>query len=309
MRRLFRRSLSLTVAATFIVAVVSGLTATLPAAAAPADRTDTMDPSDSHNQRPGQPPGSEQGVFATFCRYSHQAADDPIVFPGQPGRSHLHTFFGNTTTNASSTYDSLRAGSSTCRTAGDASAYWAPALTQNGVEIQPLSMKVYYRTGHHDPSSVQPFPPGFRMIAGNQAATQAQGLRTTFWHCRGLQGPEAGPDVRPSETPPTCPADAPLTLHIRFPECWDGVSVDSPNHQSHMAYGQAGRCPASHPTVLPSLAAIVHYPITGEPGSVTLASGSQFSGHADFFNAWEQPVLARHVSECLNANIHCGVRR
>ena len=29
--------------------------------------------------------------------------DDPIVFPGLPGASHMHTFMGNTTTNASST--------------------------------------------------------------------------------------------------------------------------------------------------------------------------------------------------------------
>jgi len=33
--------------------------------------------------------------------------DDPIVFPGQPGKSHLHTFFGNTLTDAFSTVDSI----------------------------------------------------------------------------------------------------------------------------------------------------------------------------------------------------------
>lgn len=61
--------------------------------------------------------------------------------------------------------------------------------------------------------------------------------------------------------------------------------------------------------MLPSLTAIVHYPITGDPGAVALASGSPYSGHADFFNAWDQPVLARHVTECLNAGVQCGVRR
>src|SRR5262245_50693169 len=30
--------------------------------------------------------------FVENCRYSHQAPDDPIVFPGQPGASHQHTF-------------------------------------------------------------------------------------------------------------------------------------------------------------------------------------------------------------------------
>ena len=46
--------------------------------------------------------------FVENCRYSHQAPDDPIVFPGKPGASHQHTFVGNRTTNASSTFGSLR---------------------------------------------------------------------------------------------------------------------------------------------------------------------------------------------------------
>src|SRR6478672_8629705 len=80
-----------------------------------------------------QPPGRDRGVFATLCRFSHEAPDDPIVFPGQAGRSHVHTFFGNATTDAASTYDSLRAGATTCRTEQDASSYWVPALYRNGV--------------------------------------------------------------------------------------------------------------------------------------------------------------------------------
>src|SRR5436190_8376748 len=57
----------------------------------------------------------DQGVFATLCRFSHEAPDDPIVYPGQAGKSHLHTFFGNASTDAASTYDSLRASDTTCR--------------------------------------------------------------------------------------------------------------------------------------------------------------------------------------------------
>ena len=29
------------------------------------------------------------------CGYSHPLTDDPIVFPGQPGASHFHDFFGD----------------------------------------------------------------------------------------------------------------------------------------------------------------------------------------------------------------------
>jgi hypothetical protein len=253
------------------------------------------------------PLGFERGVFATLCRFSHEAPDDPIVFPGQAGKSHLHTFFGNATTAASSTYDSLRTGATTCRTEEDASGYWVPALYRNGAEVKPVSMKVYYRTGRHAPESVQAFPPGFRVVAGDATASNAQGLRTTFWLCQGLRGPEAGPAAGPWETPPTCPAGSPLTLHVLFPECWDGVSVDSPDHKSHATYGRFGTCPATHPAVLPSLALIVHYPIVGDPGSITLASGGQYSAHADFFNAWDQAFLERAVTECLNVQEQCGV--
>jgi hypothetical protein len=293
MRRLFGRILTILVS----VALLSSLSGHASAAPANPDAR-------PEGARPG---AGERGVFATLCRFSHEAADDPIVFPGQAGKSHLHTFFGNTTTGAASTYESLRAGSTTCRTSEDSSGYWVPALFRNGVEVKPISMKVYYRTGRHEPESVKAFPPGFRVVAGDASATNAQCLRTTFWNCRGLRGPEANPGFGPTETPPTCPAENPLTLHVLFPECWDGVSVDSPDHKSHMAYGRFGGCPASHPVVLPSLALISHYQITGDPGTITLASGSVHSGHADFFNAWDQTFLSDAVKECLNAMVQCGV--
>jgi hypothetical protein len=293
MVRLFSRTITLVL----FVALLPGLSGV--AGAAPA--------APGASPEGARPERAERGVFATMCRFSHEAPDDPIVFPGQAGKSHLHTFFGNRTTGAASTYESLRAGATTCRTEEDASGYWVPALFRNGAEVRPLAMKVYYRTGRHEPESVKAFPPGFRVVAGDAAADSAQGLRTTFWLCRGLRGLEAGPGFGPTETPPTCPAENPLTLHVQFPECWDGVSVDSPDHKSHVAYGRFGRCPPSHATVLPSLALIVHYPIVGEPGAITLASGSAYSAHADFFNAWDQAFLTRAVTECLNVGVLCGV--
>src|SRR5689334_6245312 len=32
--------------------------------------------------------------FVLTCRFSHSAPDDPIVYPGQPNRSHDHVFVG-----------------------------------------------------------------------------------------------------------------------------------------------------------------------------------------------------------------------
>ena len=73
-----------------------------------------------------------------LCDNTHYLQDDPIVFPGQPGASHMHTFYGNTSTNAASTITSLSATSpSSCgRGMGtsDLSAYWIPSLMKKNAD-------------------------------------------------------------------------------------------------------------------------------------------------------------------------------
>ncbi len=240
--------------------------------------------------------------FVSGCGFSHRNNDDPIVFPGKPGLSHDHTFLGNSTTNAFSTLDTLEGGTSSCRRPGDTAAYWVPTLVaSSGQAILPRAATVYYRRRTLAP--VTAFPQGFKLIAGNSKATSAQGLRITSWNC----GPIA--EIRPQVTIPTCPdADRQgLALHVQFPDCWDGVDLDSADHQSHMAYSVRGVCPAGHAVAVPAVQVNVRYPSAGGAG-LTLASGGQFSGHADFFNAWNQAALERLVNGCLNALRHCGQR-
>jgi hypothetical protein len=142
---------------------------------------------------------------------------------------------------------------------------------------------------------VQPFPAGLKVIAGNAAARSPQSQSVTFWSCgfkRALQR---------SSTVPTCSGlrYSSLRLHVNFPNCWDGNGLDSPDHKSHMAYSVDGSCPASHPVGVPALSLVIYYGVRG--GSTTeLSSGGQFSGHADFVNAWDQRVLAALVDRYLN---------
>src|SRR4051794_15498776 len=82
-------------------------------------------------------------LFIVHCAFSHRAMDDPIVHPGMPGAAHSHDFFGNTTTNAYSTLQSLRAGSTTCDIPGDTAAYWMPTVYDGGIAIQPQRVTVY----------------------------------------------------------------------------------------------------------------------------------------------------------------------
>ena len=237
--------------------------------------------------------------FVENCRFSHSAPDDPIVFPGKAGASHDHTFVGNRSTNASSTYRSLRASPTSCRRADDKAGYWVPTLLQGTTPVFPQGATIYYRRGTLAP--VTTFPNNLRMIAGDATATAPQGMRVTFWSCGALSG------VPPSSTVPTCPEGRGsfLRLHVRFPSCWDGARLDSADHKSHMAYAMGRRCPSTHPVAVPAITQIYRYPTRGGEG-FSLASGGQYSAHADFLNAWRPDALARLVDECLNALVHCG---
>ena len=236
--------------------------------------------------------------FVSRCSFSHQAPDDPIVYPGRPGASHDHTFLGNKTTSAFSTDATLRGGDSTCKRRGETAAYWVPTVVAGGKAVLPASAWIYYRRGTIEP--VQPFPAGFRMIAGSSVATAAQPLSVTRWDC----GIEAR--VPASSDPPTCPPGerTALRLHVSFPECWDGQSLDSVDHHAHVTYDVAGHCPPSHPVPLPEIELIVRYPEFRGPFQLT--SGGVYSAHADFVNAWDETRLTGLVTDCLNELRFCG---
>jgi hypothetical protein len=244
------------------------------------------------------------GSMQVVCHPSHTNQDDPIVFPRQPGAAHQHEFFANRSTNAYSTVTSLTGKPTTCSRPGDTAAYWVPAVLNNGRRVVPDRVIAYYRTTRiRDVASVRPFPRGLRMIAGSAAATASnpQPTRITNWHCGdGVRG-TAG-------LPASCPGEA-LTLRIEFPNCWNGRTLDSADHKSHMAYagvGGAKGCPASHPVPVPALSLNFRYKISGSLSGVRLASGGVHSGHADFFNSWNQSVLAQLVRDCLNAGRICN---
>jgi hypothetical protein len=229
--------------------------------------------------------------FAVSCGFSHRNQDDPIVYPREPGRSHDHTFFSNTSTNASSTLASLRAAGTTCNIRFDTAAYWVPTLFVNGNAVRPNGITVYYVRRTVEP--VRAFPAGLKIIAGSAAARSPQSQQVTAWSCGSLRNT--------SSSVPTCfvGRGSGLSLLVNFPSCWDGRNLDSANHQSHMAYATNGVCPVSHPVEVPGLLFVVRYPVAGGPNT-ELASGGRFSGHGDFVNAWNQQALEKLVDVYLN---------
>ena len=98
------RSRFLAVVALLLSACASG------EAGMPGHSAEHVHPDVTSLGRPDRAIAGPQGAVPQFlveCDYSHMAEDDPIVYPGAPGASHLHVFFGNTSTNANSTVKSL----------------------------------------------------------------------------------------------------------------------------------------------------------------------------------------------------------
>jgi Domain of unknown function (DUF1996) len=237
--------------------------------------------------------------FIEVCRFSHTAPDDPIVFFGKPGASHDHSFVGSRGTNASSSFPTLRAAGTTCERKSDTAAYWVPTLFKGTAAILPTAATIYYRRSTL--ARVRSFPPNLRMIAGSATATAPQGMRITWWSCGAASG------VKPSAAIPSCPnvRGSGLRLHIRFPSCWNGSQLDSADHKSHLAYPVNATCSSTHPVSVPELTQIYRYPSRGG-AELYLASGGQFSAHADFVNSWRQPTLRWLVENCLDALVQCG---
>src|SRR5262249_28007203 len=160
----------------------------------------------------GAGPQQAPHYFTITCHFSHAAPDDPIVYPGRPSRSHMHTFIGNVSTNAFSTPAKLSSKRTTCNHVGDRSAYWAPTLYAAGRPVEPNGATIHYRRLTTAP--VRAFPAGLVMIAGNSHAVVPQSHQVTSWDCDTLKsffyGGRAVPMGPLAQSPaaglPRCPA-------------------------------------------------------------------------------------------------------
>lgn len=287
---------------------------------AAADFNPNLDPGESITVSPAvpgitpdpnfvPPDDTSHHEFQADCSSNQNAPNDPIVFPGQAGASHMHTFMGATTTNEKSTTGSLSAGSTSCVTPQDHSGYWFPTL-YNGTQIVTPSgpQVIYYKSGIYDYRTVRPFPRGLRFVVGSPSATEAD-----FQNSPGaVEGWECGNSSKNWDFPASCPAGSQLNVRMQAPSCWDGVHLDSADHKSHMAYpilvGYRIVCPADHPVALPMIEFKMAFPVSGDMSQVHLASGRGYSWHYDFFSAWDATVQAALVKHCIDGGLQCDPR-
>ena len=266
-----------------------------------------------------------EGSFRTTCSLTKMGTFDPLVFPGQDNVGHLHQFFGNVDISPTSTSTSLMStGNSTCLGGiSNRTAYWFPVV-YDGVtgKVQVPKIGVfYYKTGYNAiPSNIKTPPSGLHMIAGNKNATGSQDVPPNYavqWFCENGTASANGDGTMPS-----CAVGDEVQMWVAFPQCWDGVNLDSPDHQSHMAYlnyvnpPQRSVCPSTHPYEIPAIQEILHIPVLPGENSrnwrltsdmYSAATRGGLSAHADWMLAWDLNVFNSFVKQCLNAEKDCLV--
>ena len=278
------------------------------------------------------------GAFRFICNAGQVSFDDPIVYPGQPGKSHLHQFFGNTGADASSTYASLRtSGGSTCTSPLNRSAYWMPAmLNGKGQVVRPDYVSIYYkRRPVSDPecrrqgAACVEIPRGLRFIFGfDMLNHKAQKTGGGYFNCDGPTG-IAGHYPTIVDVAKNCPVGNKLGAVISAPDCWNGKDLDSPDHRSHVAYGRYGddggyRCPVSHPYIIPTFTLGAWYSVdetldrsgkwdgtfaswhlsSDDMPGMPMKPGSSF--HTDWFGAWDDQVMKIWTDNCINRLLNCS---
>jgi hypothetical protein len=246
--------------------------------------------------------------FRADCQYSHSLPDDPIVFPGLPGASHMHSFVGNDAVDANTVAEDLtKFTATTCKPVQDHSAYWVPTLYDNatGKPVETTGFRVYYRSHMNNSTGQLPMPNGLRMITGDAQKKKPTPRGATGQFYCAFYGPGDLDGVARSTNGnwPICGGNATLHFMMQFPDCWDGQHLDSPNHKDHVAYGAGNACPPSHPVKIPAITFDIQYAAKGTPEGYYLSSDkegkSASSMHGDAFVMWDVDTMNKRTKNCI----------
>ena len=278
------------------------------------------------------------GAFRFICGAGQVSYDDPIVYPGQPGKAHLHQFYGNTLADANSTFASLRtSGDSTCNnigngTAANRSAYWMPAMLDGkGHVVVPDYVQVYYKREPDnspacDPGSPKRYgicigiPNGIKFISGFDMAAGKAGQSHGSFKCIAANGRAPLTRDQPNMVglEAKCVAGGFLEMTMHSGRCWNG-RLDSPDHRSHVVklLRNAGIkcCPKTHPYYMPQFTISSFYRIqAGDDLRLwSLSSDAMYpnlpkgsTSHFDYFEAWDNSVKDMWIDNCIGRKLNCS---
>lgn len=106
-----------------------------------------------------------------------------------------------------------------------------------------------------------------------------------------------------------------LQGNVRYPSCWDGVNVDSPTHNTHVAYpsialggnNQGGMCPSTHPYALIAIGGEFSFDTSSvaNASELVFANGDTtgYGFHGDFLQGWTNlTALQQSFANCFDNN-------
>jgi hypothetical protein len=246
--------------------------------------------------------------FRADCKYSHRLADDPIVLPGLPGASHMHSFVGNKALDADTKAgDLMKFTATTCKPVEDHSAYWVPTLYDNATNkpVETTGFRVYYRSLRNNSAGQMPMPNGLRMVVGDakKKVPTPRGAQGQFYCAFYGPGDLDGIARSTNGNWPICGQPATLHFMMQFPDCWDGKHLDSPNHKDHVVFGSDSACPRSHPVRIPAITFDIQYGAKGTKAGYYLSSDktgkSASSMHGDAFVMWDADAMNKRTKNCI----------
>jgi hypothetical protein len=227
---------------------------------------------------------------------------DPIVYPGEHGKSHLHSFFGSdAVTVDTKTSAELQQGCTNAENPNDLSVYWVPTplyTTDGGNTYQPIGISrfsAYYNLGEA-PAEIA-IPQDLQMVAGNANATSRDQMiadAKSEFTCEGMYS-ELDENGFPTET-----CETHLQQLLYFPSCVNPDTLETA--YKNRDHGTPNWCPQGMKS-MPQLRFSIRWDLrqvlpNGWSGTapIKLSCGPAWCANGDFINGWTEEAAEDMVA-------------